>query len=361
MEEPRAPFSPPCRTSDLPGTSGHIGPALEDFRVDEVPLYAASGEGEHLYVRIEKRGLTTRDAIGRVAEASSVPAAEIGSAGMKDKNAVTTQWLSVPARRARPAETWALPEGLRVLEVTRHGNKLRTGHLKGNRFQIRIEGATDDALERALGIVSALSTRGLANYFGAQRFGHGGRNLEKGLRWLSALARGDRGPRMPHFEQKLLSSVVQSEVFNRYVALRLAEGLDGPLEGEVVRLEGTGSHFAVEDPSRELPRWAARDIHPTGPMIGPKGRAATGRALALEEQAAGAIGLAADARDALRRFAEGTRRDLLVWPADMSILPSGPGSLTASFYLPAGSYATELVRELTRTHFLDGARDPSGA
>jgi tRNA pseudouridine13 synthase len=347
MDEPRTPHAPNVATSDLDGTFGTIGPEPEDFQVDEVPLYEPCGEGEHLYVRFKKRGWTTRDATRAIADASGAPMNEIGSAGMKDKHAVTTQWISMPARRARPVESWELPEGISVEESSRHKNKLRTGHLKGNRFRIRLVDVVPGALPLAERILAELRQRRLPNYFGAQRFGHGARNLEDALAWLEG---GNR--RVPPFERKLFSSVVQSEVFNRYVTLRLERGLDAPLLGEVVRLEGTGSHFVVEDTAKELPRWTARDIHPTGPMIGPKMKPARDEALSCEAAAIAATELTEQAREELGRFADGTRRDLTV-PIDDAVVSGNEAerTLTLEFFLPSGSYATGLVRELTREPF----------
>lgn len=348
---------PPIHTEDLPGTGGRIGPEPEDFQVDEVPLYAPCGEGEHLYVRVEKRSMTTRDAVRLLSDSSGAPMSEVGTAGMKDKHAVTRQWISMPARRVKPVTEWKLPAGLRVIETARHKNKLRTGHLAGNRFTIRILGVNESALSNARAIIDVLTRGGLPNYFGAQRFGRDADNVESALEWLDSEIAGKRAP---PFRRKLFSSVLQSEIFNRYVMLRLKEGLARPLEGEVVRLEGTGSHFAVEDPDRELPRWVSRDLHPTGPMIGPKMKSACGRALDLEERAVESLSLDASRRAALGRFADGARRDLLVWPGDVRLSASkeAADALELSFFLPSGSYATQLVRELTREPYTrPGTRD----
>ncbi len=354
-----SPSLPPITCSDLRGTDGRIGPAPEDFQVDEVPLYAPSGEGEHLYVRLRKRGMTTRDATRIVADAAGVPPSEIGTAGMKDKHALTTQWISLPARRAKPVEAWVLPGELGVVESARHKNKLRTGHLLGNHFKIRLVETSADALTLAERIVEALTERGLPNYFGAQRFGRDGDNVAAALAWLGGVDERAR-KRLAPFERKLFASVVQSEIFNRYVTARIAEGLVRPLEGEVVRLDGSGAQFVVEDPERELSRWTSRDIHPTGPMIGPKMRPALGRALELEEAAILSLGLDDVARAALARFADGTRRDLLLWPARATGDGGGlrafrdgttEDALVLEFFLPSGSYATELVREFTREPF----------
>jgi tRNA pseudouridine13 synthase len=342
---------PPIATTDLPGTGGTIGPEPEDFQVDEIPLYAPSGEGEHLYVRVQKRRMTTREAVSSLARAAGVPQSEIGTAGMKDKHAVTTQWMSLPARRAKPLEAWTLPEGLSVVESSRHGNKLRTGHLRGNRFRIRLVEVEQGAIDKAASIVGRLREQGLPNYFGAQRFGRDGDNLATALAWIERDARGEGG-RTPPFERKLFASVLQSEVFNRYVTARLELALGEPLVGEVVRLEGTGSLFAVDDPAREMSRWKSNDIHPTGPMIGPKMRKAHGKALALEDAAVESVGLTGETLARLGKLADGTRRDLLLLPEDLRVEAENEGrALVVEVTLPAGNYATQVIREFSREPF----------
>ena len=332
------PAEPPVATAALPAAGGHLGPAPEDFVVDEVPLFEPSGAGEHAWIRIRKRGLNTHDAIGAIARAARVPERDIGSAGMKDRHAVTTQWLSLPGG-VDPAD-WTLPEGLDVIEHTRHDRKLRTGQQRGNRFRIRI---VDTDAARAKEIADALRTRGLSNYFGAQRFGRGGENLARAFDWL---ARGGRmRGKKARFYAKLYPSVLQSEVFNRYLTARAELGLSRPIEGEVVRLDGSASLFVVEDPEREAPRLASGDIHLTGPMPGPKTRSAAGEALALEQRVLAELGLD---EQALARHAPGTRRDLIVPVDDLELEDLGDGRIEIAFFLPSGSYATQLVRELTR-------------
>ncbi len=158
-------------------------------------------------------------------------------------------------------------------------------------------------------MLGRLRERGLPNVFGAQRFGHGGENL---ARSLSFLDRGGRGAR--HFEVRLWTSVVQAEAFNRYVALRASHGLDRPLEGEVVRLDGSRATFVVESVEREAPRLASGDVHLTGPMVGPKMRAAAGVPLELERRAFDETGLDATRLGILARHVDGTRRDVVVRP-----------------------------------------------
>jgi tRNA pseudouridine13 synthase len=329
---------------DLPAAGGAVGPEPEDFLVDEIPLFEPEGSGEHCYVLLRKRRWTTPDAIRALARAAGVRERDVGSAGLKDKHAVTTQWLSLPGAAA-PAESWQLPDGLELVQVSKSGRKLRTGQQRGNRFRIRLTGVSEGALERAQAIAARLAERGLPNYFGAQRFGHGGQNLEQALGWLSAGA-STSGPRA-RFLRKLYPSVIQSEIFNRYVTARLERDPTRLLDGEVVRLDGTNSLFVVDEPEREQPRLAARDLHPTGPMIGPKSKQAERAALELENAVAAGVGLDAESARLLARLAPGARRDVLVWPGSLEI-QALDGALVLAFSLPSGSYATQLISEFTR-------------
>jgi tRNA pseudouridine13 synthase len=335
----------PFATADLPGVGGQIGPEPEDFRVDELPAYLPSGSGDHVYVRVRKRELTTQSAVALLARAAVVKERDIGHAGLKDKHAVTTQWFSLPKTPLAP-ERWSLPVGLELLEVSQHVNKLRTGHLRGNRFTLALTGVDNAALVRARAILDRLAQSGLYNYFGQQRFGVRGDNLQRALGWLRGQERVAR--HQVRFLSKLYPSVIQSEVFNRYVVLRIAHGLQQPLPGEVVRLEGSGSMFVVEDPEREASRLVARDIHLTGPITGPKMKKAERSARELEDRAIRETGLEPADIDALGRHAAGTRRDLLVFPGQTEVTWEGD-RLVISFELPAGSYATVLVREVTRS------------
>jgi tRNA pseudouridine13 synthase len=352
--------TPPVAYPELPPTAGRVGPEPEDFLVDELPAYPASGKGEHQYVHVRKRLLTTPELVRRLAKACGVNERDVGYAGMKDKYAVTSQWLSLNTKTAISAEL-SLGPGIEILAVTRHDNKLRTGHLLGNRFSITLLGVHADGLGRAEAIVARLRTEGLPNYFGAQRFGHGGRNLPDALAWL---ARGARG--RSRFEQKLFPSVVQSELFNRYLTARLALGRETLIQGEVVRLEGAGAMFRVDDVATEQPRFAARDLHLTGPMLGPKMRPADAEGLALEQRIVSELGLDEAALGALGQQAPGARRDLFAPLNDLSIeeiAGRAEPALRLSFTLPAGGYATEVLRQLTHEPFLSAsghAKPPPG-
>lgn len=330
------PHVPAAWQPELPKLGGALGEAAEDFEVDELPLYEPSGAGAHWYLWVEKRGMNTRDVVLRLAAAAGVPDQEIGSAGLKDRHAITRQWISVPVQATEPS-SWQLPAEVKILTVTKHTNKLRTGHLLGNRFKVRLVGCHADWQQRWPALQAALSQHGFYNYFGLQRFGAFGQNLGRAQFWIKRGAKG-RG-----FQPRLYASVLQSEAFNRYLSRRRELGFEAPLLGEVVRLEGTGKHFRIDDVND--PRWSARDVHPTGPMAGPKMLAASDAALELERRVIAELGLD-DTPRAFAKLAPGTRRDLLVFPQDLQ-LEADADAARLSFSLPSGSYATELISALT--------------
>lgn len=343
-----APHEPALMHPELPAIEAAIGPTPEDFVVDEIPLYPQSGAGEHVYVRVEKRGFTTPAMVRAVTRAAGIDERELGYAGLKDKHAVTRQWLSLPSK-ARPPGEWQLPEGITVIEHTRHGNKLRTGHLLGNRFRITLLTSDASALEKAVPLAALLKAHGLYNYYGGQRFGRRGDGLRQALVWLRE---GAKLHGMPRFLTKLYPSVIQAEVFNRYFSARRALGLDHLISGEVVRLDQAGAMFSVEDTERENPRLTSGDIHLTGPIFGPKARPTAADAAALELEIIEQLGLNAEAREKLARMAPGTRRDLIAPIPDLELRWAAVGRLEVEFSLPSGSYATEVIRQFTRSPFL---------
>ncbi|MBN2192976.1 MAG: tRNA pseudouridine(13) synthase TruD [Polyangiaceae bacterium] len=346
---PSTPRVPPRRFAGTPPVAAGISPEAEDFVVEELPAFPATGTGEHWLLNVRKRELTTAALLHELAKAAGVAERDLGHAGMKDRHAVTTQWVTVPAR-GRPPETWVLPEAISVLSAARHESKLRTGHLAGNRFRITLVGVAADGLARARELLDAIATGGLPNYFGAQRFGREGNNLAESVAWLEAgaPARGKRTRML----RKLYPSVVQSEIFNRYLERRSTLGLDRLLQGDVVRLEGRRAVFLVEDPEVEQPRLAARQIHLTGPMVGPKMRAASGVPHELETTALAELCLGERALDSLARLVDGTRRDLLLWPEELTAEAARDHRLTVTFVLPPGGYATQVLRELVATPWL---------
>ena len=336
-----SPHHPPLTTTvELPPLA--LAEGLEAFEVHEVPSYPACGEGPHWYVQVRKRGMTTRDAMGIIARAADVPLREVGSAGQKDKWAVTTQWLSVPSSAESP-DTWDLPHDVSIDAFTQHTNKLKTGHVSANRFRLTFAGDATAAFEPATALMAKLSAEGLPNYFGRQRFGRGGRNLESALAW----AQGEI--KLRGSERKFKSSL--------YASVTLRTAVPAPLiTGEVVRLSGSRSVFVVEDVDAELPRVASGDIVQTGPMFGPKMRAPAAEAAELESQAFLVLGMDVDAVSYVARNAPGTRRDLLVKPTEARVEMAGPDRLVLDFTLPSGSYATQVAREFTRLSWANPLR-----
>jgi tRNA pseudouridine13 synthase len=338
--------APALVTADLPGSGGAVKASPEDFRVDEIPAYPPSGAGPHLWLRVEKRGRTTRDVVRELARALGVPDRDAGYAGLKDRAAVTTQWLSFPV--ARDPDPAALAgDGWRVLERSRHGNKLRTGHLRGNRFAIAVRGGD---LSRARACADALAARGLPNFFGAQRFGAGGRNPDLGRALL--LGRLDdpevRRAARDRFLRRLVLSAWQSRAFNAWLAVRMADGLfAAALPGDVLKKLDTGGLFTCRDPAVDGPRVARFEVSPAGPMFGHKLPPAEGEALVREARVLAAEGIGAPDLARGGGETEGARRAARL-PVAIELSPLADGYL-ATFELPKGSYATVAMGELTKS------------
>lgn len=333
-----APEPPPLLPADWSIISGQIGPDPEDFRVSEIPLYEFSGEGEHLLLHLRKRGLNTRDVVNEVARHSEVSARDIGYAGMKDRHAVTTQWLSV-ATAADP-DTWAWSDAVELLEYTRHQNKLRTGHLRGNQFDIRLVNV--DAVDTLFARVEALRTTGILNGFDAQRFGLDGKNLEHALRWAQ------RGGRISHFKKKLYASVLQAHVFNLVLRHRADANQLRVLHGDVLRLDGNHSVFVSDDPAVDEARRQDHDVHLTGPIFGPRSKQPEHEALTIERSALETLALNEEAMERIARSGPGTRRDLFLEVRDLSMSIESSNTVRVQFSLESGAYATNVLRHLLR-------------
>jgi tRNA pseudouridine13 synthase len=311
----------------------------EDFRVDEIPLYPASGAGGHTFVRVEKRLLTTEQVARALARAAGVRPRDVGYAGRKDRVAVATQWLSVPG--LEPERASAIErEGLRVLETRRHPHKLRTGQLRANRFAVAVRGADSAALEAAEARLAVLLRVGMPNRFGAQRFGRDGGNPERALRILSDGSRGsDRR------SARFLLSSLQSAVFNDVLAARRLR-LDALEPGDVAWIHASGACFAVEDVRVEAPRAAAFEISATGPIFGTRMKRASGAVAERERQAMVARGVDLEGLRVPRGIRlQGARRPFRVRPGEAAFDRRDDGAMLR-FVLPPGSYASVLVDEL---------------
>ena len=355
----------PYLTHDLPGTGGVLKSRDEDFIVDEIPAYVPSGSGDHVFVRVEKRGMTTAFAVGQIARALGVRERDIGVAGQKDRHAVTTQWLSLPPPVTTDAAQALAIEGLRVLEVSRHGNKLRTGHLRGNRFRLIVRDVAADAVERATAILARLAEApGAPNWYGEQRFGRTGDNAERGRAFVTGEAPQPRDRKQARF----LVSALQSALFNDWLTARLNDGLyRTALAGDIMH-KRPGGLFDCTDPTVDTPRIAAGEIAPTGPMFGVAMRAPAEGSAAAERELAilTAAGLTREAFGAVSAIAEGTRRDAAIEVSDAVARAGSDGTLEVELALPAGAYATVVMREIMKAEpvespgsGIDGAQEPT--
>jgi tRNA pseudouridine13 synthase len=327
---------PPPDQAELP----RIRATPEDFVVQEVPLYPASGEGTHLFVEIEKWLRTTEEIARQLARAAGVSARDVGYAGRKDRVAVTTQWYSLPGIGAEAAADFEL-DGARVLRAVAHGHKLRTGQLEGNRFELRVRNVGEELVGQAQARLAELVQRGMPNRFGPQRFGRDGRNVEAAQRLLAG-----KGARQPRRDARFLLSALQAEVFNRVLAERPLP-LDRVELGDVARLTGSGGLFLVEDEEIDNARAQSFEISATGPIFGTKMKAPAGAVAEREASALAALGLPASETIKPPRGIRmrGARRPIRVRPHGATLERDGD-TVVLRFELPAGSYASVLIEEL---------------
>lgn len=338
----------PYVSHDLPGTGGRIRETADDFIVEEIPAYLPEGNGEFLYLWIEKRGLSAEQLTSHLARLLGVAHQDIGMAGLKDRHAVTRQFVSVPARCEPDAGRIDHPQ-IKVLSSARHRNKLRPGHLRGNRFEVVVRDVGPDALERATAVVERIHRTGFPNYFGDQRFGHQHETLRLGLDLLRGVKEPGQIPRARRkFLLRLALSSVQSALFNRTVADRLFSGTLFQVQpGDVMQVVASGGPFVVEDVAREQPRFEARETVIAGPMFGPRMKPAAGIVAEWEDRTLAEAGLSRADFEKFPQLTSGTRRASLIWPADLVVTPVERG-VKFEFTLTSGSYATVLLREVMK-------------
>ncbi len=343
MNDSLDPLAPPLLTAPLPGIGGRIKLVPEDFEVEEIPAYEPSGSGEHLFLWVEKRDMGAEFFVRQLARRLDVPPGGVGTAGLKDRHAVTRQWVSVPAA-AEDQLNRLEGDGIRLLRVSRHGNKLKPGHLHGNRFRILVRDVSPGAGEMLEAILSPLRSHGLPNYYGPQRFGHDGETLQLGL----ALLRREKTSIRSGFLRKLALSAAQSALFNHYLGKRLADGLfRRVLAGDVLARWPFGGMFVAEDVSREQERFDRREVVHAGPIFGRKTFAARGQAAERETETLAALGLAPAAFAGFGKLLQGTRRHNVIYVDDLSAAVEADG-VRLTFTLPAGCYATVLLREVMK-------------
>ena len=330
-----------ARAHGAPVLRARIRTTPDDFRVDELDAFEASGSGEHLLLTIEKRGMNTAFAAKCIAQWAGVAESAIGQAGMKDRHALTVQRFSVWLPKKVGPDIDALQsDDLRVLGHAWHSRKLPRGALAGNRFRLVLRGveggrgAIDARLQR-------MATQGVPNYFGEQRFGRGGGNVAKAI----AMFAGGRARRE---ERSMLLSAARSELFNRLLDARVADATwNAALEGEVWMLDGSRSVFGPELVTADLQaRLESFDIHPSGPLWGQGDLRSTGDAAACELHA-----LESDTALRLRAGLEKAglkqeRRALRLRPDALEWEWPGNDALVLAFSLPPGCYATTVLREL---------------
>ena len=325
-----------------PTANGLIRSCPEDFVVEEIPRVSPQGEGSHLWLWVEKRSANTDWVAKELAKAAACASRDVGYAGLKDRHALTRQWFSVPASAvAKENLESAEIEGVNILECHQHTRKLKRGTLNGNRFHLKIrdfKGDTDQTSHR----LEEIRTNGVPNYFGPQRFGHQGRNVEQGFNLLKKRTRLNRNKR------SIYLSAMRSFLFNHVLAERVRrENWNSIINGELAMLDGTHSVFRCEKPDAEIEeRCQSLDIHPTGPMPGEKGTQPTADAAELEQS------VVQNWPELLEVLAgqrvQASRRALRLYPADLEWSFEG-SNMELSFVLPPGTYATTVLREVLHT------------
>jgi tRNA pseudouridine13 synthase len=417
FDDPLALTPEQMATPEMPGLGGVIKQREEDFLVEELPLYDPAGEGEHLYLFVEKQGLSTSAMIDVLRRHFGVRERDIGFAGMKDKAAITRQVVSVHTPGRTDADFPMLQhERVRILWTDLHTNKLRVGHLRGNRFSIRLRDVDPLRVIEAQKTMRLLAQRGVPNLYGEQRFGarlnnhelgrlllrrefqalldlflgpdehthrfddgdmrrryqegdHRGaleatpaslRNERAALRALAGGASVEEAVHaVPALQLRFWASSFQSAIFNRVVADRMAAGDINRLhEGDVAmrgrkQFDVTAELAADPETQRRLDRF---EIAPAGPIWGPKTRRTRGDIHARErdllEQTGVTLGDIADFDDQYGGVA-GTRRPLRVPLVDPEIeggVDEHGSFIRVGFELPPGSFATVVIRELTKRH-----------
>jgi tRNA pseudouridine13 synthase len=331
----------------------------DDFVVTEIPLYEFSGEGEHLIIKFRKKELTTWDAQQIFSEQLGCKAKDIGYAGLKDKNAMTVQSFSLP-RSCEPNLAKFHHDNIKILETTYHNNKIRIGHLRGNKFFIRLKRVNTVDSRKMEQILGQMATFGIPNYFGFQRFGIEGDNYKKG----EQIVQGKLKERSQKLRQMYINAY-QSYLFNDWLAKRIElsklvdafepkaiyEKLGLPLEivkqmkkqehpfkllpGDLMSHYPFGKIFHVENLEEEAQKFYDKDRVPTGILAGRKIKVSEGLAYEYEKEFDIKI-----PEDGARRFA-------WIFPQDIeSSYKDEKNWMELSFTLPKGSYATELISEL---------------
>jgi tRNA pseudouridine13 synthase len=336
----------PYLTDSVPGIGGRIRSQPEDFIVDEHPLYEPCGQGEHVYVRVTKRGISTQQLVSRMASVLGIKAYRIGVAGRKDARAVTSQIMSLQGIGPELLNRLHTDAQLLSIEVLgRHRNRLRTGHHAGNTFRLVVRGVHPSASESVPAVLGELQRRGLPNYFGPQRQGREGDNYELGAQLLTD---AQRRAKLPRPKRLWYLHAYQSYLFNEILARRIAR-LDLVLTGDWAMKHANGACFLVEDADREQPRAQAFEISPTGILFGSRAPWALHVPGQIERAVVTESGTTAEALTEAAKSCgfRGERRPLRVKLQDSNWDMQGE-NVMLSFRLPPGAYATNVLRELMK-------------
>jgi tRNA pseudouridine13 synthase len=325
-----------------PPLRGRLRSAPEDFFVEEILGYEADGAGEHAFLLVEKRGTNTEWAARELAKFAGIQPMNVGYAGMKDRHAVTRQVFTLHLPGKADPDWSAFPgDEVKIISSARHSRKIKRGALRGNRFVIVLREVEGDR-EAAEARLAAMAARGVPNYFGEQRFGLGGNNVQQAKAMFG-------GRRVDRDKRSILLSAARSHIFNGVLAERVTAGAwDAPMDGEIWSLEGSRSWFGPEPFNDTLAERLGRfDIHPSGPLWGSGETPAADAAGELERAVAArdedlAVGLAGARMDQ-------ERRALRLMPRDLTWRWLEDGALEVSFGLPAGAYATTVLREVAET------------
>ncbi|MCB1173004.1 MAG: tRNA pseudouridine(13) synthase TruD [Leptospiraceae bacterium] len=332
----------PLLTSDLAGIGGRLKESPADFVVTELPLYEPCGTGEHLYLRLRSQSIGTLALVALLARLWKVPRRAIGTAGIKDKMAISEQTISIHLpRESRHESERALVElgqSVEIRQVSRHTNKLRTGHLRGNLFAICLRDVRPGAIALAEAKLGRLGVTGWPNFYGPQRFGLQGDNHEQGIALLT------KRSRIKNSLDRLLVSAAQSWFFNACLAERIRQdSFQTLLSGDVLQKTSGGGLFYYAETGDEQKRFEQQDISHTGLLPGRKVLPARAAALDLEQRIQDQLGWSAALFD--HPDVPGSRRLNRIPVADLELRASD-NNLRVRFGLLPGSYATTVLREI---------------
>lgn len=335
-------------TASIPGIGGELKITPEDFIVEEIPIYLPTGDGEHLFLWVEKNDISAEQLLQHISKTLHISRDDIGVAGLKDRRAVTRQWVSVPVGCEAHTENLNTPQ-IKVLESCRHGNKLKTGHLRGNRFTVVVRNCVTGADELAMQIQQQIQQLGIPNYFGSQRFGIDGETLQTGQDLLSGVLDPQRIPRQRRkFLTRLALSAVQSALYNAILSARIDQGTTHQVQyGDVLQVVQSGGPFVSTEPAVDQLRFEQREVVTTGPLFGPKMKQPAPPLLEFELDFLQRCGLTLDDFSKFKKLTSGARRPLLLWLDDLEVISVDNG-LQFSFSLPSGAYATVVLREFMK-------------